>query len=186
MNAMKSVRYRTTFLLSFLILSFSGLAQVEIVQPVCEYKVNPIGIDVERPRLSWKLSSGEQDVKQSAYEIRVAASVADLKRKSQLIWTSGKVDSDRSVNVAYEGPALESMQRAYWQVRVWDENGKVGKWSTPGFWEMGILTPGLWSASWISMKEKERGESSLPAHYYRKEFKALKNVKQARIYITAL
>ena len=44
-----------------------------------EYKENPLGIDVARPRLSFKLRSDARGVRQSAYEIRVASSEAALR-----------------------------------------------------------------------------------------------------------
>jgi alpha-L-rhamnosidase len=80
---------------------------------------------VEKPRFSWQMLCDEQNAMQRAYEIRVAESVENLNKKSQLIWASGKVESDKSVNVEYGGPALKSMQRAYWQVRVWDHPRQI-------------------------------------------------------------
>ncbi|MDO8951071.1 MAG: family 78 glycoside hydrolase catalytic domain, partial [Draconibacterium sp.] len=150
-----------------------------------EYLVNPIGIDVQKPRISWQILSDEQNVMQSAYEIRVANSPENLSRKSRLIWTTGKVTGDNSVNVEYEGPKLQSMQRVYWQVRIWDNTGKATEWSVPAFWEMGILNPGLWKASWISKANEPETAESKPSHYYRKEFPLTKKVKSARVYVTS-
>jgi alpha-L-rhamnosidase len=99
--------------------------KLKIEKLVSEYHNNPIGIDVEKPRLSWQLASSEQDVMQTAYEIRVANSASELKNEKNLLWSSGKVMSDASVNIVYGGKALQSMQRAYWQVRVWDTKNKV-------------------------------------------------------------
>ncbi|NIN72410.1 MAG: hypothetical protein GTO46_10940, partial [Gemmatimonadetes bacterium] len=62
---------------------------------------------------------------------------------------TGRVDSDRSIHVVYEGPALASGTRYYWQVRVWDGDGAVSDWSAPAFWEMGLLDASDWQASWI-------------------------------------
>ncbi|MCG6190553.1 glycoside hydrolase family 78 protein [Maribellus maritimus] len=165
-------------------LSISAKTQVEKL--VCEYHTNPIGIDVKVPRLSWQIVTDQENLMQTAYEIRVAETPSDLNKKSKLIWSAGKVNSDQSVNVLYEGPELESMQRVYWQVRVWDNNNKATKWSEPAFWEMGILSPELWSASWITMKNEPQKEGSKPAHYYRSEFSSGKKVSSARIYATSL
>src|SRR4249920_1444640 len=44
----------------------------------CEYKVDPMGIDVRKPRLSWELVSAEKGVMQTSYEVRVAGSEAEL------------------------------------------------------------------------------------------------------------
>ena len=50
-----------------------------------------------------------------------------------------KILSERSVNVAYEGPALRSAQRYYWKVRVWYENDIVTPYSDIHQWDMGLL-----------------------------------------------
>src|SRR5271168_3690571 len=54
----------------------------------CEYKVDPMGIDVHKPRLSWELVSAEKGVMQTSYEVRVAVSEVDL-TKGKVIWDSG-------------------------------------------------------------------------------------------------
>src|SRR5207249_5506069 len=81
----------------------------------CEYKIDPLGIDVRKPRLSWELQSSERGVLQTSYEIRVAGSEAEL-GKGKTIWESGKQPSDASNQVEYGGPALESRKIYYWQV----------------------------------------------------------------------
>ncbi len=165
---------------------FKLMAAVQVAGLVCEYLDNPVGIGAGQPRLSWQLSaaSSDENVMQAAYEIRVAGSVSDLSKKSRLIWDSGKVDSDRSVDVVYGGPALKSMQRVYWQVRVWDNRNKLSSWSEPAFWETGILDPGMWKASWISSLETDTAWSK-PCPYFRKEFPVRKTVKSARVYVTS-
>ncbi len=170
----------------FTLLSAAAVAKIQVNNLVCEYHTNPIGIDEVNPRLSWQLLSGENNVKQTAYEIRVAPNENELTKKSKLIWSTGKIESDKSVNLIYEGPALKSMERVYWQVRVWDNYGDVSDWSSPAFWEMGILNAGQWKASWITMSNEPTVKGSKPAHYYRKEFTTLKSIKRARVYVTSL
>jgi alpha-L-rhamnosidase len=147
----------------------------------CEYLVNPVGIDVVQPRMSWKIGSDETNVMQSAYEIKVT----DQTEKGKQLWTSGKVTSNQSVNVIYQGPTLKSMQRVYWQVRIWDQKGKPTAWSTPAYWEMGILSPNEWKASWISMGSEKVGKGSKPCQYFRKDFAATKTIISARVYVTS-
>jgi alpha-L-rhamnosidase len=172
------------FAITMLISSFyiTAGAQILVNELVCEYHTNPIGIDVQKPRLSWKIVSDKQNVLQSAYEI----TVTDQSPKGKVIWNSGKVVSDKSVNVEYGGPELKPMQRVYWQVRVWDNDGKATKWSEPAFWEMGITKPELWTASWITMENEKAFDGSKPAHYLRKEFTTSKKIKSARVYVSAL
>ncbi|MBL7972126.1 MAG: hypothetical protein JNL03_11480, partial [Prolixibacteraceae bacterium] len=143
------IKWTCLFLICLIAAHTSAFAAAKTVvnELVCEYHTNPLGIDVQKPRLSWQISSPEANLLQSAYEIKVT----DQPVKGKVIWTSGKVNSDQSVNVVYEGPALRSMQRVYWQVRIWDNKGKVTAWSAPAFWEMGILEPESWKASWITL-----------------------------------
>src|SRR6266508_3554814 len=103
----------------------------------CEYRVNPLGIDVVQPRLSWQLESSQRGARQTAYRILAAASESAHSGGS-VLWDSGKVSSDRSIHVPYGGPALVSGQRVYWKVWVWDEEGREAE-STPAWWEMGLL-----------------------------------------------
>jgi len=175
-----------TVVFLFSSLTVSAAEKIMAEELVCEYHTNPVGIDVQNPRLSWKIFSDQQDVLQTAYEIRVADSPANLKRKNRLIWSSGKVNSDQSVNVEYQGPELEPMQRVYWQVRIWNNQNKDTKWSEPAFWEMGLTQPELWTASWITMENEEEGEGSKPSHFLRKEFSTSKKVESARVYVSAL
>ncbi|HWS00594.1 MAG TPA: alpha-L-rhamnosidase N-terminal domain-containing protein, partial [Prolixibacteraceae bacterium] len=171
----------------FLILTFvstmfaHAAAKTEVKDLACEYRTNPMGIDVQKPRMSWKIVSADANMLQSAYEIKVT----DQTAKGKLLWTSGKVNSGNSVNVAYEGPALKSMQRACWQVRIWDNKGKATAWSAPAWWEMGILEAESWKASWISMDGEKDIKGSKPSQYFRKDFTTAKAVKSARVYVTA-
>jgi alpha-L-rhamnosidase len=151
----------------------------------CEYKVDPVGIDVEKPRLSWELSSAEKGVLQSSYEIRVAGSEAEL-AKEKVIWDSGKQASDQSVQIEYEGPALKSRRIYYWQVRAGDNHGHLSNWSNISRWEMGLLEATDWKAKWITPGIAEEETKSNPAPLLRREFAVKKKVERARLYATAM
>lgn len=182
---MKQTAFLTKLLVFLLLISGSSAfaaAKTEVKELVCEYQVNPMGIDVQKPRLSWQISSVEENLMQTAYEIKVT----DQSPKGKQIWTSGKVSSDKSVNVTYEGPALKSMQRVYWAVRIWDNKGNATAWSTPAYWEMGILEPESWKASWITLGSEKELAGSKPSQYFRKDFSAAKKIKSARVYVTSL
>lgn len=173
-----------------LLLLFNGLAivvvaKIEVKQLICEYKTNPIGIDIAKPRLSWQLQSFEKEVMQNAYELKVAESLEKL-NSGKLIWITGKVNSAQSVNIIYNGPSLKSSQRVYWQVRVWDNKERETPWSEPATWEMGVLKTTDWKATWISGNDKKEETGSKPAQYFRKEFALTKKVKSARVYVTSL
>ena len=150
-----------------------------------EYKENPLGIDARKPRLSWQLASSGRGVRQSAYEIKVARSEAAVRAGRDLVWTSGRVASDESTQRAYEGPALQSGQRYHWQVRAWDGSGTASAWSAPASWEMGLLEPSDWKASWIEPDLPEDVKTSGPAPLLRRAFKLSGVVERARAYVTS-
>jgi alpha-L-rhamnosidase len=162
----------------------NGLAPVSLTHLRCEYKVDPLGIDVRQPRLSWQLAATGRGVVQSAYQIRVAESEAELEVSP--MWDTGRVDSDRSIHVVYEGPTLASGRRYYWQVRVWDGEGTVSDWSDPAFWEIGLLDASDWQASWISPGWDEDPTSPQPVPLLRTTFAVAGQVETARAYVTSL
>ncbi|MHC4168000.1 MAG: glycoside hydrolase family 78 protein [Planctomycetota bacterium] len=98
-----------------------GASSLAVDQPICEYKTNPLGIDVVRPRLGWKIVAARRGTTQTAYHIRAAERIEDLRSGQNLLWDSGKTRSDRSVHVVYGGPPCASRRRVWWQVRVWDK-----------------------------------------------------------------
>jgi alpha-L-rhamnosidase len=109
----------------------------------CESVADPMGVDNAAPHLSWTLQSAVRDQRQTAYEVRVTG-------KRGPLWDSGKVASDRTLQIAYAGRTLESAQRVFWRVRVWDKNGVASPWSGTATWTMGLLHESDWSASrWI-------------------------------------
>src|SRR6187549_2650540 len=86
----------------------------------CEYQRSPLGINVQRPRLGWRLEAQERDVRQTAYQILVAGNLAVLDADRGDVWDSGRIDSRHSTHRQYEGPPLQSRQRCFWKVRIWD------------------------------------------------------------------
>jgi len=124
-------------------------SDVTVHQLRCEYRVNPLGIDVVEPRLSWVLQSGQRGQKQTAYQILVASSEQDMQQDQGDLWDSGKVSSDQNAQVVYKGQPLTSGTCCYWKVRVWDKDDRVSTWSQPAYWTMGLLQAGDRRAKWI-------------------------------------
>ena len=184
-------RIITTCLEVFILALILNIEVCEAATPLsvndlkCEYKTNPIGIDVIKPRLSWKIGSSDRGTVQTAYRIRVVDRLEDLGKRKQLLWTSGKVKSDQSVHVVYDGPPLAARQRVWWQVRVWDNHGGMSEWSEPASWEMGFLKAGDWQADWIEPDLKENLKQSNPCPMLRKEFQLNGTIKTARAYVTS-
>ncbi|MBL7856745.1 MAG: glycoside hydrolase family 78 protein [Cyclobacteriaceae bacterium] len=159
-------------------------AQVKVQNLVTESQTNPIGLDNTTPRFSWKLHATKRNVMQTAYEIRAGKDAVKLVKGLDVLWQTGSVKSDQSVDVPYLGPALSSRQRVYWQVRVTDNSGKVSPWSEVNFFEMGLLRPADWSAQWIESTAADDAVMG-PTVRFRKPFSISKKVSAARLYVTA-
>jgi alpha-L-rhamnosidase len=123
----------------------------------CEYKVNPLGIDVTKPRLSWILESDQRAQVQTAYRILVADSEEKLRQDVGNLWDSGKISSDQSNQIIYKGKPLKSRMHCFWKVRVWDRDDRVSAWSEPAFWSMGLLETQDWRAKWIGYDAEPPG-----------------------------
>ncbi len=174
-----------------LFLNLTCFAALMPVEPRCEYRVNPQGIDEAQPRLTWRVESPERGQQQTSYRILVASDVKLLGSNSGDLWDSGSVATNQTVNITYAGKPLQARQQCFWKVCVWDKNGKP-RWSEIASWSMGLLSSDDWQADYISFRDptpvwKDKTNLWLPpAHQFRKEFSTAKTVKRAMIYATAL
>jgi alpha-L-rhamnosidase len=169
----------------------SGPASLQVNRLSVEGRDTLLGADVLAPRFSWKIQSGKQDVKQSAYQLLVASSKEALEKDNADIWNSGKVEADSSLNVVYKGKPLQSFQSLYWKVKVWtNHNEEIS--SAPSFWTMGLLRQTDWQAQWIGLNSYNKNDqpdstlTRLAARYLRKEFRPEKKIKTAAIYVSGM
>ena len=124
----------------------------------CEYRSDPLGIDVVKPRLSWTVASSRRQQRQSAYRILVASSRRLASKNTGDLWDSGIVESDQTIQIPYAGKPLQSHMQCFWKVRVWDGDGKASGWSKTASWTMGLLAPSEWKAQWIGFDaSRDRG-----------------------------
>lgn len=197
--------------LSIILQACQNQAKIKPVGLTCENLKDPQGVDIITPRLSWINNpvKAARGVFQTAWEIRVAGSKEKLLTGEADLWNSGKVVSEKSFNIEYGGKTLVSRQDCWWQVRVWDNEGKESGWSIPAYWSMGILNEEEWKARWIgapwqgeSPLERPRspkrpgqfvipgqspdGEVPPPAPLLRKILNINKEVSDARAYVTGL
>ncbi len=161
------------------------MSATELYDLRTECACDPLGIGVRQPRLSWKMRAGRRGARQVAYRLRAAPDVAALSRPGAPHWDTGTIESPRSGQHPYEGPALQSRQRCYWQVRIWDETGSPSAWSAPSWFEAGLFDATDWQADWIEAGWSERADAPRPAPYLRRSFELSVPVAKARIYATA-
>ena len=142
---------------ALIILLLAPLTALDAVEPTglrCEYLVNPLGIDAQKPRLSWKMENSGQKPeargqKQTAYQILVSSTPELLAKNQGDLWDSGKVMSDATSQIEYGGKPLQSRQQCFWKVKTWLAVGNATAASKPASWEMGLLKPDDWKAKWI-------------------------------------
>jgi alpha-L-rhamnosidase len=135
------------FLLTFAIAAGADLTPTLLR---CEYRVDPVGLDVTSPRLYWVVQSDQQQQEQTAYQVLVASSPERLGQNEGDLWDSDKVASDQTIHVVYKGRPLTSRMGIWWKVRVWDKDGQSSAWSRPARWTMGLLNRSDWQARWIA------------------------------------
>ncbi|WP_286588839.1 alpha-L-rhamnosidase [Sphingobacterium sp. N143] len=184
-------RQAVQFLIVLLGTIWSSVVQAKpIVYDLCtEQLQNPQGIDVAKPRLSWKIQADERATVQEAYHILVASSPEKLQQNIGDLWDSGKQLSHNSINRLYAGKLLQSRDQVFWKVRVYTNKGETG-WSEPARWTMGLLHYKDWVGRWIGFDRyfptDDEQQGRLAARYFRKEFKTAKKVKTATAYIMGL
>jgi alpha-L-rhamnosidase len=155
-------------------------AQIQPTELKTEYLVEPLGIETPHPRFSWLLDSSARGQMESAYQILVASSMDRLAADRADKWDSGKIVSNESVGVPYQGTVLTSGERCYWKVRVWDARGNASAYSSASLFEMGLLRNNDWEGKWIGAKE------GISSPLLRKEFALDRPIARARVYISGL
>jgi alpha-L-rhamnosidase len=143
-----------------------------------EYAVQPLGVDVSRPRLSWVATAPGYGATQTAYQLLVASAPELLTPEQADVWDSGKVESARTFGVEYDGPTAPRT-RYHWTVRLWDGLDAAGEWAAPEWFETGLLGEGFGNAQWIG------GETD-SAPLLRRAFAVDGVVRRARLYASGL
>jgi alpha-L-rhamnosidase len=161
----------------------AGAASVRVENLRCEYLSNPLGIDAARPRLSWVLAASGRGQKQTSFQILAASTEELLRRGRGDLWDTGRIRSDQSIQVPYGGKELQSRQRCFWKVRVWDKEGTACAYSAPAFFEMGLLAPGDWHGQWIA---QTTDINAAAAPLLRRAFVLDGKIERARVYICGL
>lgn len=185
------MKSKLLLLISLFLTALVANATISVTAPKTEGLENPQGVDVAKPRLSWKLeATTESNVLQKAYQILVASSPENLKNDKGDVWNSGKVPSDASLWIPIAIQQLESNKAYFWKVKVWTNKGET-PWSSVANWSMGLLNENDWKAQWIGLDkampwDSETTWSRLSARYLRKEFSTPKTVKRAMAHISGL
>lgn len=97
---------------------------------ICELLAHPelTVITNPRPAFGWIVNDTRKGAAQTAYQIMVSSGGRSLTGD---LWDSGKIKSDNSINVRYEGSPLKPGDICWWAVRTWDCDDLPGPWSKP-------------------------------------------------------
>jgi alpha-L-rhamnosidase len=173
-----SLKLLTVFFL-FVSCNYNSSTKYQPFDLKCEYRVNPIGIDITHPRLNWKLKDNRQDAMQTSYEIVVGTNPEDVARGKGDMWQSGKIVDDAML-VNYAGKVLELNTNYFWAVKVWDNKGYESSFSEVALFETGLK--GNWSAKWITDIENVNEKR---APYFRKTIKISSPIARATVYLAS-
>lgn len=135
----------------------------------CEYRKNPVGIDSLKPRFSWILEDNKAGLKQSWYQIIVA----EQEDFDAVVWDSGKVESDQTININYSGKKLESLKKYCYYVLIGLSDGHEVK-SKNSCFTTGLMSPDKWEAGWLGGPKMEKHSFN-----FRKEFQIKHSLKNA-------
>ena len=128
------------FLSLFSILSVR--TQTPLQELTVEYLETPLGIDVQTPRFSWQMETNTTKIGQlqTSYQIHV------FDEANNQVWDSGKIKNGNSLAIPYDGQTLEPKTRYTWEVKVWDEEGKLS--ANRSWFETGLLDSDPKSKEW--------------------------------------
>jgi len=193
---------RTSFYIVFslLLLIDAGAQSLSVSRMTINYRNNPVGVETDQPIFSWELSSKTRGAFQTAYQVLVAHSKAELANDRGIIWDSKKQLSASSLGIRYEGQALKANAHYFWKVKVWDAHKKVSS-SAVGEWQMGLLSSQDWKgAQWIAYEKmpdslldvlpadnkKDRTKENNIQPLLRREFTIKKTIRKATAYVSGL
>ncbi|MDD4109203.1 MAG: family 78 glycoside hydrolase catalytic domain [Prolixibacteraceae bacterium] len=167
-------------LMLFILTGCRQSSDLSVADLKVEYRQNPLGVDVNSPRFSWKIYTENRDVLQKSYRIILSEDPGDTRSGNGALWDTGKIDSEKAVNIEYEGESLKSNRKYFWRVMVWinDDDSVL---SESAWFHTGILDKSDWQAEWITTPEEIIHSSPL----LRKEFRVDKNIREAYAFISS-
>ncbi|MEQ8239325.1 MAG: sulfatase-like hydrolase/transferase [Cyclobacteriaceae bacterium] len=117
----------------------------------------------QTPEFGWRVPDAAGF--QSAYQVLVSSSLSNINNNIGDVWNSGRISGSNSINVSYNGNKLKPGLKYYWKVRLWDEHNRLGNYSRPQVFELGmgegeLTTPNFFQKEIIkpsNMEETSKG-----------------------------
>jgi len=130
---------------------------------------------------------------QTDYRIVVSSTRQKAEQGVGDLWDSQVTASNQMLYIPYQGRELKSRDIAYWKVYATvtygDKNKTAEVESEVQRFEISLLSPADWRASWIGRDypdDKIEGHTAVAARYLRHEFQLNKGIDRARLYISGL
>ena len=166
-----------------------GLKQMLAIKKIyMDYETAPVGVS-HMPQFAWELVSDKKNVKQKSYKLQIAKD-ADF---TDLIYNSGKTESEESAHVYAEGASLESGKRYFVRAKASDGQEETDWSETASFvtalagkngeWEEGAPA---WKAPFVSAETDDSYKNVSKGTYVRGTFEIKKDIKEAYAFTTAL
>ena len=147
---------------------------MELINLKTEYLINPLGIDVIHPNLTWNVI-GDDIKEQIAFEITYKINNGEEKTINR---------QSSSVHYEFE-EELKSRDFVFWKLRVKNEKDVWSDYSEESYFSIGLLNKCDWIAKWIYGNYAVSKDKRYPVDYFKKEFE-VEDLSKALLYITAL
>ena len=133
--------------------------------------VQSVLIGSEKPSFSWEINGTQYNIRQTAYQIIVSDSLQMSNGHKGNLWDSGKIKSNISAGVIYQGKPLQPNKAYYWQVRVWNNDQEAGPYANPvRFYTAKVLTAHQTPAYPLTVNEQKPVSLELKDKIYRADF----------------
>ena len=135
-------KHLLSVLASVFVSCYTSLAGTSVLDFRVQHSDRPLTIEDRHPMFSWRMESDIRGQKQTAYRITVVK-----ESDGSQLWDTGKVESDQSVDIPYQGVSLQAEHGYSVNLTVWDKDGKEYRSSTR--FETGIMNPkeSAWNGS---------------------------------------
>lgn len=151
-------------------LSLSAWANTTLTNLTVQHSKSPNAIEDRHPLFSWQMKSDEQSQRQSAYQILVVR-----ESDNRIVWDSKRRESNQSIDIEYQGIALQPEMGYTWKLKVWDKDGK--ELSESDRFETGLMSTkeSAWNgAQWIGTTKMSLDAASETMYSIKSDFQIKK------------
>ena len=139
---------------------------------------NPVGIQPDCVKFSWRYAPEPTPFQQKAYRILVCTKKQMLENGTADLWDSGWVASENNLNIPSGIEKYPTMKPIYWTVCLRDAGGAVYTSRPASF----VVQPRRWKAKWI-WKNNEIHVNDIAG--FKKEFNLEDSVDYAYLCVSA-